>query len=67
MAVIFSGGFTFSGNFSGTEAELKATTPTVVGQQYWDETNLAIVVSTGATEDQQFGMIYNGATAPTGW
>jgi len=62
-----SGGLILSDPYSATETELKASTPTVVGQMYWDETNLAMIVSTGITNCASFGLIYNGALAPTGW
>jgi hypothetical protein len=51
--------------YSRTEAELKAITPGAAGEQYYDSTNGAVVVSTG-TGVGAFGIIYGGA-ACTGW
>lgn len=73
--VIAAGAFTAGGGItmgglpiigSGTEAVLKASTPTAVGF-YYDSTNKAVILSTGTETAASFGMIYDGATAPTGW
>ena len=65
--VTLSGGLTLSDPYSATETELQATTPTVVGQIYYDESNLAMVISTGIVNAASFGLIYAGTSTPTGW
>lgn len=52
---------------SFTEAELKVSTPTVVGTPYYDTTNKAAVISTGTTNSGDYGQINAGTTKPGGW
>ncbi len=53
--------------YSLTEAELKTTTPTVVGQLYDDTTNGAVIRATGTVNAGSFSIIYDKNTVPTGW
>ena len=55
-------------DFSGaTEAVLKTSTPTVVGQIIYDTTNSAVIITTGTATCFDYGLIYDGTTVPTGW
>jgi hypothetical protein len=68
--VTISGTLTATGSVyagSGTEAELKVTTPTAAGLQYYDSTNKAVILSTGSATCGEFGLLYDGGTVPTGW
>jgi len=55
------------GLYSRTEAQIKVTTPTVVGQIVYDSTNKAVVVGTGTTTCLDWGQVNAGGTAPAGW
>lgn len=51
---------------SQTEAELKVFTPKTAGMPYYDSSNKAVVISTGATVGG-FGLCTDGTQSPTGW
>lgn len=51
---------------SYNEAQLKALAPGSAGRVYYDTTNKALVLSTGAASGE-FAMIYDGTQIPTGW
>jgi hypothetical protein len=62
--------FTLNGPFilpSKTEANLKLSTPTAVGEVWYDSTNKAVIISTATANCGDWGQINAGGTAPAGW
>ena len=66
-----SGGVSVTGGpftpYSRTEAQLKASTPTAVGQMFYDSTNVQFVLTTGTATSFDYGEVNDGTAAPTGW
>lgn len=62
----YNSGNGFIGPGGASEATLKAFSPGGAGRLYYDNTNKAVIISTG-TGTGAFGLITDGTSSPTGW